>query len=78
MKNTFRLEGKDDEIISKDHGSLDDIEHKIISDNFDNPEDILEIVSHLSSEKKEGETVTVYEERIIKDGTLALEKIKNV
>lgn len=75
MKNTFSLEGKEEDVIARDHGSLDEIEQKIVSDNFDDPETVLEIISRLSSEKREGETVPTYEERIVKDGAHVLDKI---
>jgi len=69
MKNTFALEGKEDILLSRNYGNLDDIEKKIVSDNFDieKREYIIELISRLSEEKKEGESNTNFEDRIIKD-----------
>lgn len=67
MKNSFMLEGKEDNIIVKNHGNLEDIERKIIGDNFENINEVSELISILDTEKKEGETIMTYEDRLIKD-----------
>jgi len=72
LKNSFYLESHVDEIKDFKVGSIDEIEDKLISENFENKDLIYSLINVLSSEKQEGETNTSFEERILKDLDLVL------
>lgn len=77
LKNTNKLSTKEFESLEVSSGDVSDVEEKIISENTEDSllgkEKIKELMEILSLEKVEGETVSGFEERVVKEVEKALE-----
>ncbi|MBN2881566.1 exonuclease SbcCD subunit D [Candidatus Woesearchaeota archaeon] len=78
LKNTFLLKSEDEKIARIAMSDIDDIEQKIINENFEDSSYVNLLISILSSEKEEGETNISFEERILSDISSALLKPKSI
>jgi len=82
MKNSTKISSEEFEIIQLEHGSVEEVEEKIINEhlgqiknNFKSESSaVKELIHILSSEKHEGEKVTDYESRLKKEMDLFIKE----